>query len=397
MNFKKVREMSISDLLKDQEFRDHYVSLFNTCHQDMVPVMDEDGNPTGKTQLVNTLGIDGDAHFDRETGYFKQAILDNDKLASCNALSVMTAFFDLAYHGISIEVIPKPEAYITPRKGDVPGAPNEKEWRATLRITGFGELGIRIRNGVLRHIDNPVMVYAGDGYYVNDGIPVHKQLHTSDEIIHAYVKITKRDGSIEYKSYSMTEIQAWRAQSDNPNGKAWTGGIPYKDAEGKEHKQPTRGMIETKVIKHSMNALPRIKLGSNTELAPDVDYEYLLAEKAVKKEAAYADTMSKFTTGHEDEDGPLAGNSEGPPATKKTEPEPEEDDPLADDSTNDQVETETQATTQPVPQEKEKSKRTSTKSTAKTKEPEEPVLPGADEGKVEIVEPPKSKRTPIQF
>lgn len=390
MNFKKVREMSISDLLKDQEFRDHYVSLFNTCHQDTVPVLDENGLPTGKTQVINTLGIDGDAHFVRETGFFKQSILDNEKLAACNALSVMTAFFDIAYHGISIEVIPKPEAYITPKGAKVPGS-EEKEMRASLRITGYGELGIRIRNGVIRHIDNPVMVYRGDVYSVHNGIPDHHQRHESEEIIHAYVKITKKDGSVEFKSYSMAEIQGWRAQSDNPNGKPWTGGVPWKDAEGKEHKQPTRGMIETKVIKHSMNALPRIKMGANTELATDADYEELLSERnAMRKEAAYAHTMSNFTNTDEDDD-PIGD----PPAENNppVENNPPEDDPLATDSTDEPEEDDPwEPPAEKKAREEAKSKKgAGTKATTKPKEE-----PPAEESKVEVVQE-KPKRKPMNF
>ncbi len=382
MNFKEIRNMTISDLLAAPWFKEHYVQLFNACFPDSM------------------LGIDGENHFSQQIGYFKQALFDSKYLSECNSLSVFSSLIDLAYHGLSLEPTAKPQAYITPKKKS---KSDGDEKRCVLKITGYGELAMRIRDGAISSANSPRMVYAGDGWTVTNGIPDHKEYHKSEQIIAAYIKITHTDGTVDYKIYTMAEIQEWRKMSDNPDGKPWTGGLTYKDEEGNVCKQPMRGMIETKLYKHALAAYPRMKLGGNTELVTDAEIERELERTSpVDREAVYAGIMSKYTEGDpEVEEGDKVIKHAFRPneVIKAPKPDPvEDDDPLADDSTNDQDETNDQGEENPdLPgtQEPEpKAKRTSNKATAKSKEP---APPPADDTKVEIVQPEKPKRAPLKF
>lgn len=308
MNFKKIKTMTWSDLLKDHEFIDTYVTLYNTAHG-------------------NSLDLDGHAHYLRETDFLKQIILDNSYIAGCSTLSFMTLLLDLAYHGLSIQPITKPQAYVLPRKIPLKNADGTKsdELRALLGLTAYGEIALRIRSGIIKHVDNPVMVYKGDFFEQREN-PVTRETtigyqarYESEEIVRAFVKITRYDDTWDYRVISMDDMMRLKAKSDNKTGAPWTGGPGGG---------PLRGMWETKLLKHAFNTYPRIKLGLNTE-ANDEDFV---------ADAAYAAAMSKFiTTGEDDDDSTPAQKSdhheddvlgekpqaqEQPQEQKKEEPDP---------------------------------------------------------------------------
>lgn len=285
MNFKKIKAMSWADLLKDHEFIDTYVTLYNTAHG-------------------NSLDVDGHAHYFRETDYLKQIILDSSYIAGCSTLSFMTLLLDLAYHGLSIQPISKPLAYVLPRKSTIKNADGTKtdELRAQLGITAYGEIALRIRSGIIKHVDNPVMVYKGD-FFEQSEDPITRETrigyqarYESEEIVRAFVKITRYDDTWDYKTISLDDMMRLKSKSDNKTGAPWTGG-----ANG----GPLRGMWETKVLKHAFNTYPRIKLGLNT-VSNDEDFV---------ADAAYASAMSRLIpTGQDDDDDALP-----PPTPKPTQ------------------------------------------------------------------------------
>lgn len=289
MNFNEVRKMSIPDLLNYKPFRDRYINVYNVCHR----------------------STDGAQHYDRETGFVKKLIMDVKRIADASAISVMSALLDLAYHGLSIEPISKAQAYIVPRAFNL-GTKENKKWeqRVILMISAYGELALRVRSGIIKYVDGPYLVYEGDDYSTDDGCPKHSRTHKSDKIIAAWMRITRYDGSTECKEFSMTEIMAYRAKADaeQQNSSAWTGGV---------NGQPTRGMIEAKVIKHSFATYPRLKLGENTALDAD----------GLAGDLAYAEAMQDMTGGPEttDDEGDYTQDqwhssdeppADPPPATK---------------------------------------------------------------------------------
>lgn len=69
---------------------------------------------------------------------------------------------------------------------------------------------------------------------------------------------------------------------------AWTGGVGG---------QPTRGMIEAKVIKHSFSTYPRLRLGNSTILMTD--------DMDMEADAAYAQAMAGISQDEDEEDNTL--------------------------------------------------------------------------------------------
>lgn len=236
MNFKRISQLNIQDLLADEEFILTYTALYN----------------------ASSGTNDGMVIYARETSFLKQLYLKDAGLRKCTTLSVAASLLDGAYHDLSIEPITKPLAYLL-NKGHNIGtkAAPVYEQRAYFAVTGYGEILLRIRSGFIKHADNPVIVYEGDFFQVVNNVPHHEQGFESSVITHAYMKITRYDGTVDYKVFPMSQIQTYRGASDNKSSVAWTGGVDG---------QPTIGMIEAKVIKHSFSTYPRIKLGKNTLL-----------------------------------------------------------------------------------------------------------------------------------
>jgi hypothetical protein len=286
MNFKKIKAMTWAELLKEHEFIDTYVKLYNEAHD-------------------NALDIDGHAHYLREADYLKQIISDSSFIGSCSTLSFMALMLDLAYYGLSLQPISKPLAYVLPRKATIKNADGSKgeEMRAMLGITAYGEILLRIRSEIIKHVNNPVMVYKGDFFEQVNGVPHHQARFQSEEIVRAFVKITRFDGTADYGTISLDDMMRLKATSDNKTGKPWTGGAGGG---------PMKGMWATKLLKHTFSTYPRIKLKDNTVLE---DLE------PTKADAAYAAAMSNFTNEEEEEDdSPLGAGSEQAIPTSETIP-----------------------------------------------------------------------------
>lgn len=254
--------MSIPQLLTDPEFQNAMVTMYNTCSK----------------------STHGDIYYAKQVDYLKKQMMDTPRIASATTLSVMTAMLDLAYHCLSIEPISKAEAYITPRSHNL-GTKDKPQWqqRVILQISAYGELKLRIRSGIVKYANNPVMVYKGDDFKVVNGVVQHTSRHESDEITHAWIMITRHDNSVEYKHFSIGEILSFKAKADEQQQKshAWTGGV---------NGQPTPGMIAAKVIKHSFSTYPRLFLGKSAVLQTD----------EIDREAFYATTMAGIMGGEQD-------------------------------------------------------------------------------------------------
>lgn len=271
LNFNEIKKLTPAELLTNQEFREHIVVLYNTCH---------------KT-------TDGNQFYERETNFLKKLMMDNAKIAKASSISIMSTLLDLAYHGLSIEPVSKAQAYIVPRSHNL-GTKDNPQWeqRVLLVISAYGELALRVRSGIIRYVDGPYLVYAGDHFTTTpDGCIEHVRNHESDEVTDAWIKITRYDGSTECKEFSIQEIMAYKKKSDTPTSTAWTGGVDG---------QPSRGMIEAKVLRHSFSAYPRLKLGQNTTVQTDDD---------IAADAAYAAAIADLST---DQDNGITTHEEVP-------------------------------------------------------------------------------------
>lgn len=205
----------------------------------------------------------GEQFYEAEKFHFMKTLQDNPNLQDCTKLSLYGCFMDVAVSGLSFDTSMK-HLYVVPFNNKVSkkGEPDRWEKRATLMISGYGELSIRIRQGQIKYADNPVLVYEGDkfsqGIRNGETYVEHEALfpRKTDNIIACYIRITRNDDSVDFKVMSIEEIMKLKKFSKDPNSKAWVEGLP--------------GMVQAKTIKHAFRSYPKIRKGDFSQLASEV-------------------------------------------------------------------------------------------------------------------------------
>lgn len=224
--------------------------------------------------------------YHKEVFNFQKLLRENPNLALCSKLSLFGCFLDMAVNGLSLDPVGKPHCYLIPRKVKT-GFKDEKgndvyEARASVSITGYGELTMRMRAGQIRYADNPVVVYEGD-YFQPELVSGKKVVsykaavpRTTTKIVGAFIRIVRCDGSEDYqwllegdierlKHYSAKNNKKW----DN-NKRCYVDGEPnalYKSNDG----QIDPGFLENKMIKHAFDAYPKVRVGKFTQLETEAD------------------------------------------------------------------------------------------------------------------------------
>lgn len=203
--------------------------------------------------------------FETEKYHFQKAISENATLRECEALSLYGCFMDCAVQGLSFD--PKAKlAYIIPSNVNM-GTRDNPKWtkRANLEISPYGELAIRQMTGQIKHADNPVIVYKGDKFEPGEnasGKNIEYKLNPehSNEIIAAFIKIVRVDGTVDYHWLLRTDWERLATYSKkknksqkNPDGVAnalytsFNGGIDP-------------GFLAAKMIKHAFKSYPKVNL-----------------------------------------------------------------------------------------------------------------------------------------
>lgn len=208
--------------------------------------------------------------YEAEKFHFMKLIQDNPALQQCTKLSLYGCFMDMAVNGLSFDPSMK-HAYVVSFGTNV-GTKQLPKWekRATLLISGYGELYMRIRQRQIKYADNPILVYEGDEFRYGtkdskiflDHVAAFPR--KTDNIIACYIRLERNDGSVDYKVLSIEEVMKLKAFSKDPNSKAWGDGLP--------------GMIQAKVIKHAFKSYPKIRMGEFSQLQSttvDEDHEEL--------------------------------------------------------------------------------------------------------------------------
>lgn len=208
-----------------------------------------------------------DSFYTAEKFHFLKMINDSNNLQQCTKLSLYGIFMDVAVSGLSFDPGMK-HLYVVPYNTNV-GTPSAPKWekRASLQISGYGELLLRQLQGQIKYADNPVIVYDGDEfrYGTKNGQIILEHMATiprkSDRIIACYIRLVRHDDSADYKVMALEDIERLRKFSKDPNSKAWTDGLS--------------GMVIAKTIKHAFKNYPKLRVGEFTQLASNtVDEEY---------------------------------------------------------------------------------------------------------------------------
>jgi len=209
-----------------------------------------------------------EAFYEAEKFHFMKMVTENEKLAECTKMSLYGCWMDVAVSRLSFDPSYK-HLYLVPFSHNVAkkGQPEQWEKRASLQISGYGELLLRQMQGQIKYADNPVLVYESDNfkYGTRNGSAFvdHESIlpRKSSKIIACYMKIIRPDDSVDYKVITQEDVDRFKKFSKKDGtikeSKAWT------DGEG--------GMWLMKCIKHAFKNYPKIRTGTYSSLATQTE------------------------------------------------------------------------------------------------------------------------------
>lgn len=223
-----------------------------------------------------------EATYEREAIHFNRLLADNAFLKACTPVSIFIAFIDLAVCGLSVEPGTRALAYLQPRRhktGEKDASGKDiYDQRCTLTISGYGELIQRTRAGQIRHADNPVIVYEGDGFSFTDhngtkSVEYTLNInHNPERPVACFMRITRADGSIDYAVLLEEDWRRLAGYSGKANRK-WENGqlvetpnALYSSGEGN---RIDSGFLMAKCIKHAFKTYPKMRIGKGTTYEAD--------------------------------------------------------------------------------------------------------------------------------
>lgn len=255
LTISELREMKPLDVLDDPRVRERFIALYDNIHG----------------------SENGEMFFEQEKYNLQRVIQANPELAKCTGFSIYGILLDIANMGLTLENNSRPLLYVIPSNVNV-GTKDKQTWekRATLEISPYGELDLRIQAGQLLYADRPVVVYEGDRFQpmVNESgqkVVVYAAAipRTSGNIIGAFIKLTRPDGSFDFFWMLPEDIERLKGYSSRKN--RGTANQLYSSNSG----QIDTGFLEAKLIKHAFKTFPKLKLGQFSKLqeeAQAVDY-----------------------------------------------------------------------------------------------------------------------------
>lgn len=194
----------------------------------------------------------------QKEAYLYRKAFENDSYGDFKKvpkLHLFNAFLCVFQLNLSLEAGTKSECYLTANKVSQNGTWVVKS--ASLCITGYGELSIRLQKGQLKEVQNPVIVYEGDLFeygsnnhskYVN-----HKSKKPrSTKIIGGFVWFQLGTGSWDCYIMELSDIDKlakakFKKDKDMGMYASVNGGIDP-------------ALLSTKLLKHFAKALPKTSL-----------------------------------------------------------------------------------------------------------------------------------------
>lgn len=255
LTVEEINALKSTDIVSNDKVRDKFVQIYDTM-------------------WTPSTGISGEAAYERESRNFNRLLCEKEDLRTkCTKFSIFTAFLDVAISGLSVEPGMRAQAYLLSRSVNVGKGKDGKNIYVTqcvLTVSGYGEMVLRVRCGQIRHADNPVIVYKEDGFEFgeqngNKFVNYTCRLpHASNEIVAAFMKITRNDGTSDYavllpedwkrlQGYSERQNRKW-----DSNARAYVNGKP-NDLYVSDGGQIDKGFLIAKLIKHAFKSYPKAR------------------------------------------------------------------------------------------------------------------------------------------
>lgn len=262
LTVEEINALKSTDIVSNDKVRDKFVQIYDTM-------------------WTPSTGISGEAAYERESRNFNRLLCEKEDLRTkCTKFSIFTAFLDVAISGLSVEPGIRAQAYLLSRSVNIGKGKDNKNIYVTqcvLTVSGYGEMVLRVRCGQIRHADNPVIVYKEDGFEFgeqngNKFVNYTCRLpHASNEIVAAFMKITRNDGTSDYavllpedwkrlQGYSERQNRKW-----DSNARTYVNGKP-NDLYVSDGGQIDKGFLIAKLIKHAFKSYPKARVGRGTQL-----------------------------------------------------------------------------------------------------------------------------------
>ena len=250
LGFTELNSMTPYQVLESETVKERFISLHQKLHNSK----------------------SGEMFYEKEKYNFIRIIQASDDLQKCTGFSIYGCFLDVASMNLSMEQTSKPLLYVLFYNRKVGNDNWEK--RATLEVSPYGELALRIRARQLKHADHPIILYKGDYFQpkIKDGVKVvdytPKIPRDSKIIIGGFIGLTRPDGSKEYFWMLQEEIDRLRNYSNKKNRGSATedkSNALYSSNDG----QIDSGFLEAKILKHAFNTFPKIKIGEFSTLSDE--------------------------------------------------------------------------------------------------------------------------------
>lgn len=216
----------------------------------------------------------------RESAFMRKRIIESataaqgderKDLRACTVFSLYGAFMDIAINGLSLSPSDK-LTYLQQRgaKVGINAETGQEIWeqRASLTISPYGELAIRMESGQILYADDPIIVYEGEKFkiFINDqgnkvvnweaNIP-----RKTGKIIGSFIKLTRPNMSFDYGYLLEQDIDRLKKYSLKQNKTS------ANDLYGKDQAGIDSGFLKAKTIKHAFKTFPPVKIkGTNSEL-----------------------------------------------------------------------------------------------------------------------------------
>lgn len=249
LTISQLKAMKPFEVLDSDFVRERFIALYNNIHG----------------------SENGEMFFEQEKYNLQRILQSNNDLLACNGFSIYGVLLDIANMGLTLENNSRPLIYVLPNNVNI-GTKDKPAWekRATLEISPYGELDIRIQSGQLLYADLPVIVYEGDEFQpkiteAGQKVVVYSASipRKSKNIIGAFVKLVRPDNSFDFFWMLPEDIDRLRGYSEKKNrGKA---NQLYSSNSG----QIDTGFLEAKLIKHAFKTFPKLKLGQFSKLQDD--------------------------------------------------------------------------------------------------------------------------------
>ena len=236
-------------------------------------------HPKVKTRFIGTLRSihsmsekEAEMTYEKESTYFKKAFTTVDRLSTATNISIYSTFLEIAITGLSIQGGNKSEAYIEVRGTNI-GSKDSPNYvnTASLSVTAYGELNMRIKAGQIIRMNNPIVIYENDYFqpHTNErgeltidyrpSIP-----RRSNTIIGCYVCIVLPNKDLDFKWLLTDDIQ--RLMKYAGKGDANKAGALYKS----NNSQIDPGFLEAKTIKHAMRSYTKLRVGESVSFEEEI-------------------------------------------------------------------------------------------------------------------------------